>query len=56
MREGLPPRTEIVPTSGADDEADYCPPPPDAPPETVFLCRKVYDVKLRRFLKNPQVL
>ena len=25
------------------------------PPETVFLCRRVYDVKLKRFLKNPQV-
>ena len=29
-------------------------PGPDAGPDTVFLCRKVYDVKLHRILKNPQ--
>ncbi|KAI0212901.1 hypothetical protein LSAT2_002134 [Lamellibrachia satsuma] len=27
----------------------------DADPETVFLCRRVYDIKLKRVLKNPQV-
>ena len=54
VREGLPPRAEIVPSSS--DEQAVALPPPNAPPETVFLCQKVYDVKLKRFLKNPQVL
>ena len=30
-------------------------PPMEAASETVFLCRRVYDVKLKRILKNPQV-
>ena len=41
-----------TPSSSSDSA---CMPSLDADPETVFLCRRVYDIKLKRVLKNPQV-
>lgn len=48
----LPPRKKVVP----DPEEPYPRhriPSVDVDPENVFLCRQVYDIKLKRVLKNP---
>ncbi|KAK2157219.1 hypothetical protein LSH36_195g03067 [Paralvinella palmiformis] len=53
----LPPRQNIVPVLDSSElirTPDHIP-PVTASSETVFLCRRVYDVKLKRILKNPQV-
>ena len=52
MKHNLPPRKKVVP----DPEEPYPSnriPPVDVDPENVFLCRHVYDLKLKRVLKNP---
>ena len=50
---GSPERPYTIPSG--DLPGDHRPlPSVDADPETVFLCRKVYDLKRKRVLKNPQ--
>ncbi|KAL4238928.1 Bromo adjacent y [Mactra antiquata] len=51
-KHNLPTRKKVVP----DPEESYPSnriPPVDINPENVFLCRQVYDIKLKRVLKNP---
>ncbi|KAH3847923.1 hypothetical protein DPMN_090259 [Dreissena polymorpha] len=51
-RFNLPSRKAVVPVP-EEPYPDNKIPPVDADPETVFLCRQVYDIKLKRVLKNP---
>ncbi|XP_052768350.1 serine-rich adhesin for platelets-like isoform X2 [Mya arenaria] len=52
VRSSQPPRVSVVPTH-EDPYPHHRIPPVDADPETIFLCRQVYDIKLKRVLKNP---
>lgn len=49
-REELP-RSMVVPS--VDYQRSSRLPANDADPSSVFLCRQVYDFKLKRILKNP---
>lgn len=57
QEEKCPKRSPVVPDVDPASP-DFRPsrlPPSGVDPESVFLCRKVYDVKLKRVLKNPQI-
>ena len=54
-KEGSVPKSNPVPPGEEVETPKDRTPALDANPETVFLCRKVYDVKLKRVLKNPQI-
>ena len=50
LEEGRIPVPPVVPSAGQAYQRKPRLPPLDANPETVFLCRYVYDIKLRRVL------
>jgi len=52
VKSNLPMRKKVIPES---EEAypRHRIPPVEVDPENVFLCRQVYDIKLKRVLKNP---
>ena len=52
VRSHQAPRENVVPETD-EPYPRHKIPPTDADPETVFLCRHVYDIKLKRVLKNP---
>ena len=54
-KQGCAPKPSMVPQGDEESDNKGRMPAVDANPETVFLCRKVYDVKLKRVLKNPQI-
>ena len=47
-----PSRKKVVPDLDEAPQSSRMP-PVDVDPENVFLCRHVYDLKLKRVLKNP---
>ena len=56
VEEGCLPRGKVVPDMDLTNEdvpKRQRMPSLHANPETVFLCRRVYDFKLKRILKNP---
>lgn len=52
VESNLPPRLMVVPSLG-DNPRLMRIPSPNADVNTVYMCRQVYDFKLRRILKNP---
>jgi hypothetical protein len=51
-KSNLPARKKVVPEPEEKYPSNRIP-PVDVNPENVFLCRHVYDIKLKRVLKNP---
>lgn len=52
VESNLPPRPMVVPILEDNPRAQRIP-PPDVDSNTVYMCRQVYDFKLKRILKNP---
>ena len=53
--EGITSLPQVVPAGEAPLLNTKRFPPLDIDPELVFLCRRVYDYKLKRILKNPMI-
>ena len=58
LQQAAPPRMDSVPPMDEEDEVTNQRqriPPVNFDPDSIFLCRRVYDFKLKRLLKNPSI-
>ncbi|KAL1138905.1 hypothetical protein AAG570_008967 [Ranatra chinensis] len=53
LEEGLKPQNSVVPVLDSAYPRSNRQPPGQVAPDIVFFCRKVYDFRQRRILKNP---